>query len=135
MFWTVFSKLCAGRNTSASAVAKELGLSNSAATKWKKGSVPSGAVLKKIADYFGVPVSVLLGGELPDSTESAESDLSISAEKSEEIAELKKELEQKEAEIKRLNRLLDITLQAQEALEKKLIELKESGIDVDFPLK
>ena len=132
MFWTVFSKLCAGRNTSASAVAKELGLSNSAATKWKKGSVPSGAVLKKIADYFGVPVSVLLGGELPDSDES---DLSISAEKSEEIAELKKELEQKEAEIKRLNRLLDITLQAQEALEKKLIELKESGIDVDFPLK
>ena len=132
MFWTVFSKLCAGRNTSASAVAKELGLSNSAATKWKKGSVPSGAVLKKIADYFGVPVSVLLGGELP---ESDESDLSISAEKSEEIAELKKELEQKEAEIKRLNRLLDITLQAQEALEKKLIELKESGIDVDFHLK
>ena len=132
MFWTVFSKLCAGRNTSASAVAKELGLSNSAATKWKKGSVPSGAVLKKIADYFGVPVSVLLGGELP---ESDESDLTISAEKSEEIAELKKELEQKEAEIKRLNRLLDITLQAQEALEKKLIELKESGIDVDFPLK
>lgn len=65
MFWTIFTELCSSKNTSASAVAKELGLSNSTTTKWKKGSTPSGTVLKKVADYFGVSVDSLLGDGSP----------------------------------------------------------------------
>ncbi len=36
-------------------------ISRGAVSGWKKGAVPSAAVLKAIADYFGVSVDYLLG--------------------------------------------------------------------------
>jgi transcriptional regulator with XRE-family HTH domain len=42
-------------------VAKELGISSGAVTNWKNGAVPQSATLKRIADYFGVSTSYLLG--------------------------------------------------------------------------
>lgn len=61
MFWDNYTKLCKENGTSPTALAIELGFSNATATRWKKGSIPNGSTLKKIADYFGITVSELLG--------------------------------------------------------------------------
>ena len=61
MFYAIFVKLCKERNVSASFVMKEIGLNKSNATFWKRGSVPKGDTLQKLAEYFGVSVDYLLG--------------------------------------------------------------------------
>lgn len=61
MFWERFVRLCADHNTKPNPVAKELGISSGAVTNWKNGAVPQSATLKRIADYFDVSVSYLLG--------------------------------------------------------------------------
>ena len=61
MFWETFSELCAEKKVKPSRVAREIGVSNSAATHWKNGKVPHYDTLLKIADYFGVSVDHLLG--------------------------------------------------------------------------
>lgn len=63
MFWHNFSILCAGMGKSPNAVGKELGIPSGSITAWRKGSIPRGATIKKIADYFGVTVGDLLDGE------------------------------------------------------------------------
>ena len=59
MFWNNFVALCVKHNTKPNPVAKALGLSSGSVTKWKNGATPNDTTLKKIADYFGVPVSAL----------------------------------------------------------------------------
>lgn len=61
MFWDVFTTLCAQRGVSPNAVAKSLSIASGTVTNWKNGAEPQNAKLKKIADYFGVSVSYLLG--------------------------------------------------------------------------
>lgn len=61
MFWQRFEALCAGINKSPNAVAAELGLSNATTTAWKKGATPRAANLQRIAKYFGITVSEILG--------------------------------------------------------------------------
>ena len=61
MFWDIFVALCAERGESPSPTAIKIGFSNAAATHWKKGKIPRGESLKKIADYFGVSTNYLLG--------------------------------------------------------------------------
>ena len=61
MFWETLSNLCNERGVSPNGVCAELGLSNATATKWKNGAIPRQSTLRKIADYFGVSVSYLLG--------------------------------------------------------------------------
>ena len=61
MFWNVYSSLCSSNDTSPSAVAIAIGLSNSIATKWKNGAYPSGDILVKLSEYFNVSVDYLLG--------------------------------------------------------------------------
>lgn len=63
MFWERFYNLCLERGTKPSRVCNELGFSNATSTKWKNGSVPGTASLNKIAEYFKVSVSYLLGYE------------------------------------------------------------------------
>lgn len=64
MFFDIFSELCAKKGVSCKRAAEDIGLSNSITTKWKKtGATPSGKTLNKIADYFGVSISELLGKE------------------------------------------------------------------------
>lgn len=60
MFWDIFVNLCNSINKSPNAVCKELGLSNAAATYWKRGSIPNSTTLKRIADYFDVSPTYLL---------------------------------------------------------------------------
>jgi transcriptional regulator with XRE-family HTH domain len=63
MFWDTFVELCNKQNKKPNPVAKELGISSGAVTRWKNGSVPQSTIVHKIADYFGVSVDYLLGEE------------------------------------------------------------------------
>lgn len=60
MFYDTFSELCRAKGLSPAAVTREIGLNNSSSTAWKRGSVPKGETLQKLADYFGVSVDYLL---------------------------------------------------------------------------
>ncbi|MFQ7241241.1 MAG: helix-turn-helix domain-containing protein [Agathobaculum sp.] len=64
MFYDVYVELCHNNGKSPSAVAQELGINKSNVSNWKNnGYTPRGAVLNKIAEYFGVSVDYLLGKE------------------------------------------------------------------------
>ena len=83
MFWANFVALCAKNNTKPNPVATELGISSGTVTKWKKGlSTPSDVSVKKIADYFNVPVADLVGKDkkIRPSENIGESNLSESME-------------------------------------------------------
>ena len=54
-------KLCKEQGKSANGAAKEIGLPSSSVTYWKRGSLPRGETLEKIAAYFGVSVDYLQG--------------------------------------------------------------------------
>lgn len=57
MFWNKFVLQCNNIGKSPNAVCSDLGYSRAIATKWKSGAIPRDTTLKKIADYFNVPVS------------------------------------------------------------------------------
>lgn len=58
MFWDKYFALCSKIGKSPNAVAKEIGISSGTLTGWKKhNKVPLDMTTKKVADYFGVPVS------------------------------------------------------------------------------
>lgn len=57
MGYDVFDRLCKSRGITAYQVAKDTGVSTSTLSSWKIGRyVPKSDKLKRIADYFGVPV-------------------------------------------------------------------------------
>lgn len=60
-FYDNYIKLCAAHDKSPTAVSKEIGLSNAAASGWKNGKKPSAVTKQKLADYFGVTVEELTG--------------------------------------------------------------------------
>ena len=64
MFLNTFYELCRKNNTYPLTVVKETGIATGSITKWKNGTVPSGATLQKLADYFAVPVDYLLGATI-----------------------------------------------------------------------
>lgn len=63
MFYERFVQLCKEHNVTPSRAAIEAGLSKSTVTKWKKdpGSKPTGNVIDKLTQYFGLTVAELLG--------------------------------------------------------------------------
>lgn len=61
MFWDRFYSLCLENNTRPNPVAKALGFSSAACTKWKNGTNPSLDVVEKIAKYFNVTSDYLIG--------------------------------------------------------------------------
>ena len=63
MFYDIFSNLCISHKTTPANVAKTLGITNAAVSKWRQGAEPRDFTLRKIADYFGVTVDYLLGKE------------------------------------------------------------------------
>lgn len=54
MYWEKFYDLCLKIGKSPNKVAKEMGISSGAITKWKNGTDPQPITIKKVADYFGV---------------------------------------------------------------------------------
>ena len=57
------SRLCTEANISPYKVCEKVGLNRSAVAKWKKGSLPNGATLNSLAQFFNVSVDYLLGNE------------------------------------------------------------------------
>lgn len=61
MFKKRFEELCAERGLSPSYVCEQIGLSNSAYSKWTNDTKPHSNTLKVAAKYFGVSPDYLLG--------------------------------------------------------------------------
>lgn len=72
MFWENYVRLCSDKNISPSAAGAAIGVTYAAVSKWKKGAIPNGSTLQKIADYFNVSVASLLGEDETDLREKAE---------------------------------------------------------------
>lgn len=69
MFFDIFEQLCKRKGVSCKRAVIEMGLSHSIATKWKKtGAMPEGATLVKVANYFNVPVALLVESVEGDNT-------------------------------------------------------------------
>lgn len=62
-FYSKLLELCKKRSVSPSVVAKSIGLSNSSATYWKRGSAPKIDTVRKIAAYFDVSISDFIDKE------------------------------------------------------------------------
>lgn len=68
--YSQLEKLCVERGLSMNSLADEIGANRATFTGWKRGAKPSNAMLKKVADYFGVTVDWLLSdAPLPGSFE------------------------------------------------------------------
>lgn len=62
MFYDKYVAACQDKGISPSKAAEEIGLNKASVTNWKKnGYTPRADVLRRIADYFGVPMSFFLG--------------------------------------------------------------------------
>ena len=60
MFYDKLEQICKQNGISPSRMAVELKLSKSAVTRWKRGEGITNTTLKKISDYFGVPIGYFL---------------------------------------------------------------------------
>lgn len=60
MFYDKLHALCQESNKKITPVVLELGLSAGSIARWKKGTVPDGNTICKIADYFDVSADYLL---------------------------------------------------------------------------
>lgn len=61
MFKEIFIRLCNEKGVAPTVVCKSIGLSDAAFSKWTDESVPRRATLMRIADYFQVSTTYLLG--------------------------------------------------------------------------
>ena len=61
MFYDLFIALCREKGICPSRAVEAIGMNRASAVKWKNGTVPGGATLHKLAEYFGVSVDYLLG--------------------------------------------------------------------------
>ena len=63
MFYERLQQLCSEHNTSVSNMLKELGLSTGSTGNWKKGQLPKGDILAKLADYLNTSIDYIVFGE------------------------------------------------------------------------
>ncbi|MCM1334806.1 MAG: helix-turn-helix domain-containing protein [Bacteroides sp.] len=63
MFYERLQELCKKRNTSVSRMLDALGLSTGNTGNWKKGQLPKGDVLVKIAEYLDTSIDYIVFGE------------------------------------------------------------------------
>lgn len=77
MFISIIDKLLKEKGVTVTKMLEECKIGKNQYTYWKKnGNVPSGAILQKLADYFGVSVDYLFG-----KTDKKEKSLSAKAER------------------------------------------------------
>lgn len=60
-FYDNYISLCNQAGKSPSAVALEIGLTKPTVNRWKNGSTPTDATIRRVADYFGVSIASLKG--------------------------------------------------------------------------
>ena len=63
VFYDRLLNLCAERGVSLSRAAKDIGLSNAAASGWADGSIPRDTTIVKLANYFNVSPGYMKGEE------------------------------------------------------------------------
>lgn len=63
-FYNVIKQCCKQKGFTLSELVKALNLSTGMPSKWKKGLIPNGETLIKLADYLDVSIDYLLGREL-----------------------------------------------------------------------
>lgn len=63
MFYERFQVLCHERGLSVSAAMNILGVSSGNMTHWRKGRLPKGDTLRRMAKFFDVPVDTLIGSK------------------------------------------------------------------------
>ena len=61
MFYDNFIKICIDRGIKPSVALENAGIDKSAGSRWKKGKSPTDTTVQKLADYFGISKSELLG--------------------------------------------------------------------------
>lgn len=76
MFYNRLQQCCTKLNTTPTALAKELNISTSNVTNWKKGTMPNGEVLIRLSEFLNVSIDYLLTGKEP-ATKTSVSDDSI----------------------------------------------------------
>lgn len=76
MFYDMYLSLCNKAGKTPSGAALEMGLSKPTVNRWKNGGGATDATIKKVADYFNVPVSDLTGEGQKNSSLSEEKELS-----------------------------------------------------------
>ncbi len=65
--YEIFEQLLQKYGVTAYKVSKETGVTQSTLSDWKKGrSTPKASNMQKIADFFGVPLSYLLHGQMEE---------------------------------------------------------------------
>ena len=104
-FYDKYVELCNKIKKSPSAVSIEIGLSKSSVNRWKKGGNPTDATAAKLADYFGVTVTYLLGKEEEQKNPTTEIDSGITKAKADLI---KKVMQMSDEELQKLDLLLQI---------------------------
>lgn len=101
-FYEKYVEMCNKIDKSPSAVAIEIGLSKPSVNRWKNGGSPTDATASKIASYFGVSVTYLLGKE-EQKNPTTETDSGMSKAKSDLI---KKVMQMSDEELLKLDLLL-----------------------------
>ena len=96
--------MCNQIGKSPSAVAIEIGLSKSTVNRWKNGGSPTDATASKLASYFGVSVTYLLGKE-EQKNPTTKNDSGMSKAKSDLI---EKVMQMSDEELQKLDLLLRI---------------------------
>lgn len=61
MFFEQLNTICHYKNIKLTPLLLKIGISKGNINAWKKGSIPSGEILIKLADYLDVSVDYLLG--------------------------------------------------------------------------
>ncbi len=76
-FWERFFELCNENGKKPNPLAKELGISSGAVTKWKTGGIPSGETLLKLSEFFDCSIDYLLGKTVIRKSEDLSNDFKI----------------------------------------------------------
>lgn len=63
MFYDNLKNLCNQRGVKVTNVITSLGISQGNLSNWKNGRIPRADSIRKLADYFGVPVDALIYGD------------------------------------------------------------------------
>lgn len=80
VFYDIYVGLCNQKGISPSKAAESVGLSRTSVVKWKAGTIPSGATLNSLAQFFNVTVDYLMGNkqkEKPAQAQAEPEDIAI----------------------------------------------------------
>ena len=61
MFYDILQGLCRARGLTVTAALKIMGVSSGNVSHWKRGRLPKGKTLRRIAQFFDVPIDYLIG--------------------------------------------------------------------------